>query len=170
MTESAEATSDNVVHDIEHRDRSNVAVVGDDTSEHGNDDSASVAEAGASVGSEDAHDPDEVGDVDGSPHVVVEPADDIFFQDDILNGGGDGTAEEAATPREVTPVVAPRRPTRTRKQPDWMTSGEYVMGISSDEAPEWVSKANFLRSIAGEASGHMHDKLIDALINVIADK
>ncbi len=104
--------------------------------------------------------------------------DDIPLQANNLERGGAGIAETATRPkrparpvRPMRPEVAPRRSTRDQHKPDWYTSGEYMMGAAvSNRDPEWVAKANYLRSFLDNPDTTMQQKLIDALINVITQQ
>ncbi|XP_069122223.1 acidic leucine-rich nuclear phosphoprotein 32 family member B-like [Argopecten irradians] len=61
---------------------------------------------------------------------------------------------------------ATSRPRRTRMQPKWMQSGQYVLS----QQPDWVSRANYIRSLArsGEFQNAQSD-LTRALLKVITD-
>ena len=67
------------------------------------------------------------------------------------------------------PTVAPRRSTRTTRQPQWMTSNEYVM--SQTVQSDWKEKVNFLVSLTDKQEFSFTNKQIcDAIITVITNK
>ena len=164
--ESADETTDvniehNVVDDDEEIDSVEESVV--EVSEHESDDSEHVAETSTSVTSGDAHDPDEKGN---GTDVDTEDAADIVFQGDTLNNGG---ADVEKTVPKVIPKPAPRRSTREKKKPQWMTADDNVLNFSAttEHSPEWVSRANFLMSVADKVPEEMKAKVMEALLTVI---
>ncbi len=104
---------------------------------------------------------------DDRPQVTRDPVVDVSFQNDNLNRGGADMEEPSVRPR-VAPTPVPRRSGRATIQPEWMTSGEYVMAATSSETPEWVAKANFIKSISESVPVSMQAKILDALIHVMS--
>ena len=72
--------------------------------------------------------------------------------------------------REDSPVP-PRRSTRTRTEPNWMRSGEYISKSAVDKSTDWKDKANFLVNIMqqGLFTG-LEKQAGEAIISVITDK
>ncbi|XP_033729424.1 bromodomain and WD repeat-containing DDB_G0285837-like [Pecten maximus] len=58
------------------------------------------------------------------------------------------------------------RPKRTRMQPKWMQSGQYVLS----QQPDWIGRANYIRDLAksGEFRNAQSD-LTRALLKVVTD-
>jgi transposase InsO family protein len=78
----------------------------------------------------------------GQEQVEVETVDQN--EDPAINGN---EQEETESPGPQTPVPQPRRSQRTRRQPEWIRSGDYHMYSQTVEAvskPEWMQKAEFL--------------------------
>lgn len=70
-------------------------------------------------------------------------------------------SEEEEEPR-VPPNPAPRRSLREKQAPAWQNSGNYVMNMSQQEQPEWLQKAEYLKSL-----GDTPEWIVKAIINVV---
>jgi hypothetical protein len=65
-------------------------------------------------------------------------------------------------------IGEPRRPTRTRTKPKWITSGDFVVNQQLAE-PEWKDKAEFLLKISKDPSftGQEKNRLLDGILSVV---
>ncbi|XP_069114648.1 uncharacterized protein [Argopecten irradians] len=74
--------------------------------------------------------------------------------------------QESNVQEETNEDAEVQHPPRTRIQPKWMQSGQYVLS----QQPDWVSRANYIRSFArsGEFQNAQSD-LTRALLKVITD-
>ena len=71
--------------------------------------------------------------------------------------------EETETPPRST------RPTRIRKPPSWVTSGQYVMAMPAKE-PEWMTRVQYLKDLLrGDWSDGMKDKIMNSMLAVVSD-
>ena len=97
-------------------------------------------------------------------------ADDDASHDDV----GEGAGAIGNTPEEDTELVddedddadePPRRSTRQRTQPSWMTSGEFVQSVQPRDKEKWKEKYQCLQSllISGACKGH-EQQVINAMI------
>ena len=65
-------------------------------------------------------------------------------------------------------IREPRRPTRTRTKPKWITSGDFVVNQQVTEL-EWRDKSEFLLKISKDPSftGQEKNRLLDGILSVV---
>ncbi|XP_071118592.1 uncharacterized protein [Haliotis cracherodii] len=67
------------------------------------------------------------------------------------------------------PVPQPRRSNRQRTQPQWMTSGDYV--LSAIAQPDWLTRANYLNTLRDTASfSDQSHRVSDAILDIVTGR
>ncbi|XP_071095058.1 uncharacterized protein [Haliotis cracherodii] len=107
-----------------------------------------------------------------------EHTDDTVHQnkqdEDRSETGATGSEDDREEQTNLQPEDAsqPRRSTRTRSQPSWMRSGEYVLSAISDPGnPEWLARANYLNSLlADDRFRDQRHRVADTLLDHVNGK
>ncbi|XP_048256469.1 histone-lysine N-methyltransferase SETD1B-like [Haliotis rufescens] len=107
-----------------------------------------------------------------------EPTDNTVHQneqdEDRSETGATGSEDDREEQPNLQPEDAsqPRRSTRTRSQPNWMRSGEYVLSAISDPGnPEWLARANYLNSLlADDRFRDQRHRVADTLLDLVSGK
>ena len=66
-----------------------------------------------------------------------------------------------------SPVVAPRTSGRTRKPPAWMTSGDFVVDMSSSVKPEWIVRTQYLMKLLDNPHIASNTNLLEKFLSVM---
>ncbi len=112
----------------------------------------------------DAHTSDNVEGDTSEVHVVDESTSDTIISDDSTP-----TVQHPAEERREDEEELPRRSGRARRQPQWMTSGEYVLSQQVED-PEWHKRASFLTNLTTEGRIPMDNTVRDAILTLILNK
>ena len=92
------------------------------------------------------------------------------YEDDILGRGQGVNPEPLEIDEETEAEPVARRPTRERRQPAWLRSGEYAQSnqvINSD----WSDRAHFLQTLMTQGdSSSMKSDILRAMIDVVKNK
>jgi transposase InsO family protein len=114
---------------------------------------------------------EEDGDVEEDIECVTHRSEaqlDVSLDDNIVKEAE--RHHSHTSPKRVTPVPRPRRSSRLRKQPRWMTGGEYVLS-AVPSATDWMVRANYLSSLVTE--GILEDQpqsISDAFLDLVTGK
>ena len=120
-------------------------------------------------------------DTEGAPTLQDsdEPEDSAGGTDQQATQDTDSSADEqlpseASAGDEVQDTEkSTRKSHRTRKKPQWMTGGDYVVNQQMTQTqPEWKARADYLRSLASSnVFSHVHsDEVAKALLKIVTDK
>ncbi|XP_067657735.1 uncharacterized protein [Haliotis asinina] len=91
------------------------------------------------------------------------------FQDHPMTAADTEEGQQAAAPQRQTPAPLPRRSTRARTQPKWMSGGEFA--LSAVAQPEWLVRANYLSSLLAQGVfGSQQHRASDAILDLITGK
>ena len=107
-----------------------------------------------------------------------EPEDSAGGMDQQARQDTDSSADEqlpseASAGDEVQDTeISTRKSQRTRKKPQWMTGGDYVVNQQMTSAqPEWKARADYLRSLASSnVFSNVNSDVAKALLNIVTEK
>ena len=107
-----------------------------------------------------------------------EPEDSAGGMDQQARQDTDSSADEqlpseASAGDEVQDTESSiRKSQRTRKKPQWMTGGDYVVNQQmTSTQPEWKARADYLRSLASSnVFSNVNSDVAKALLNIVTEK
>ncbi|CAC5388690.1 unnamed protein product [Mytilus coruscus] len=92
--------------------------------------------------------------------------DDIEHSNSDINQGSETNDIVVNNQEDIAPTPAPSRSKRTTTQPNWMKSGEFIMGQQSN----WLAKAEFLKGLAMSGMFPSAEKDIGrALVKIVTE-
>jgi hypothetical protein len=117
---------------------------------------------------EDAHQAEDHFNDDTEDETATGPAPQADDTDSETEPAADAEPESDNSTRS-SPVTAPSRSTRPRREPEWLRSGNFVRLQQGTAPPHWSQKVKFLQSILQDETcqGFEREEVLKTLLDIV---